>query len=653
MKQITLMLMLILSIKGFSQENYNSEAYRVTLSDIEAKTFAKDSTANALVIYEEGKTYVDKNDFDLKTEEKHKIKILNREGFDQATVKIYLYNNSSNSEKVDKIIATTYNKIGDEVIKTKLDEKNIFKEKYDENYTLIKFTLPNIKEGSVITYSYTTTSPFMFKYHSWNFQADIPKLYSEYNTSIPGFWIYHIKLVGGKKLTTNSADIEKTCLQLYRGAEADCLVSVYAMKDIPAFIEEDYMTSKTNYLARVEYELETFKSPDGSTKHYTKSWKDVDKEFRTDKEIGKQLKKSINLEDFLSSEIINEKNYLKKAQTIYKYIQNTYTWNGDYKIFKDVSIKNLLKNKSGNVSSINILLHNMLKEANIEVKPILLSTRSNGLPTTIFPVLYDFNYLIVQASIDDKTYLLDATDSYLNFGQIPFRCLNQKGRLLDFKKGSEWIDIEPNKSSNIFYQASLHFDESNALIGTINSKKTGYHALNEKKDYYSNQNEYLEKLENNFPYIEISGFEVTTDIEEDEDFRESYNIEYNIDNAGGKVYLNPFFVKFFKENPFKLQERTYPIDFGYNDSYYYLFKIELNDNYEVIEIPKAQNIVLPNNTGQILFSTQKIGNTLNLTLKFDFKESIYAAGYYPYLKEYMSKIVDIQNNTIILIKKSN
>ena len=149
-------------------------------------------------------------------------------------------------------------------------------------------------------------------------------------------------------------------------------------------------------------------------------------------------------------------------------------------------------------SSINILLHNALRESGIDVKPILISTRNNGFPTTIFPVIYDYNYLIVQATINDKTYLLDATDSHLNFGDIPFKCLNQFGRLLDFKNGSDWVDLKPSTPSNILYQANLKFNEDNALVGTVKSKRTGYPAYYKKKAYYSNSDDYLDKLENNF-----------------------------------------------------------------------------------------------------------------------------------------------------------
>ncbi len=654
MKQHLLTILLLLSILfTYSQENDKKQTYRVSLSDLKMTSYDKDSTANALVLYEKGNSYVDKNDYDLRTEEKHKIKILTKEGFENANVTIYLYKSDNNKfEKVENIMASTYNLIDGEVITTKIDKSNIYREKYDENHTLVKFALPNIKEGSVITYSYTLISPFMFKYKGWEFQGNIPKLYSEYCTSIPGNWLYNIKLVGSEKLSTNTSEIKKNCLEMFNGASADCGNNVYAMKDIPAFTIEDYMTTKSNYLARIEYELKTFRGMDGRITNYTKTWKDVDKELRTDKELGKQLLKSIKLEDYLSSKIINETNTLKKAQAIYNYVQKNYTWNGDYKIFKDVSIKDLTKNKSGNVSSINILLHNLLKESGINVNPVLLSTRNNGFATTIYPVISDFNYLIVQVSIEGKTYLLDATDNYLSFGDIPFRCLNQDGRLLDFDNGSKWINVKSNTKTSTLYNVNLNLDIDNNFTGTVKTKRTGYHALNTKKKYFSNENTYLETLTNNSPFIEIFNHETTVDDITSPDFSESYNIEYTPDNTGDILYLNPFFTKFFSENPFKLQERTYPIDFGYKDTYFYMFTLKFDASYNIIEQPENIILSLPNNVGLLSFSTKVLGNSVNVLMKIDFKEAIYPAEYYPYLKEFMRKIVAIQTNSIIALKKN-
>ncbi|GAA3569282.1 transglutaminase domain-containing protein [Snuella lapsa] len=651
MKQNHLFLLLLFtSLSVFSQTNNKEASYRTNLKELNMKVYEKDSTANALVLYEYGNSYVDQRDYDLITEKKFKIKLLNREGFDNATVTVHLYNNERRSEKIEEIIATTYSLVNGNVETTKLSKENIFKERYNENYTLVKFTLPNIKEGSVITYSYKLISPFMYKYHGWEFQGDIPKLYSEYNTSIPANWTYNIKLVGAKKLTTNTSDIKKNCLSVSGGGHSDCAISKYVMKDIPAFIEEDYMTSESNYLSRIDYELMTFKGFDGSIYNYTKTWEAVDKELKTDPNIGKQLYKSISVEDLLSKTIIDEQDELKKANAIYKYVQEEYTWNEEYKIFKDVSVKDLIKNKSGNISSINILLHNLLKSCKINVKPVLLSTRENGLPTKIYPVISDFNYLIVQATINDKTYLLDATDKFLSFGQIPFKCLNQYGRLLDLKNGSKWIDIKPEKSSAVQYKATLSLNKTGNITGTVTSKRTDYYALKHKKSFKNEEN-YLKNLEDNNPNIEITNHNVTRN-ESHPDFLENYDVKYLYDNAGNNIYINPFFIKLFKENPFKLQERTYPIDFGYESTYYYIMHIDYDEGYTVLEKPKDLNIALPNNTGQFIFSSTISNNSLNMLMRISIKESLFPSEYYPYLKAFFNKIIESQNNSVIVLQKT-
>ena len=63
MKKLVTLFLLLFSIVCFSQEKYNSENYRTSLDDIKYTTFSKDSTANALVIYEQGKSYVDRSEY--------------------------------------------------------------------------------------------------------------------------------------------------------------------------------------------------------------------------------------------------------------------------------------------------------------------------------------------------------------------------------------------------------------------------------------------------------------------------------------------------------------------------------------------------------------------------------------------------------------
>ncbi|WP_186826882.1 DUF3857 domain-containing protein [Seonamhaeicola algicola] len=650
-KFYTITFFLIGSFLSFSQTENNKANFQVSLSDLEMKNFEKDTTANAVVLYEYGNSFVNPHSFKLQTEEKHKIKILNKAGFKNAKISIHLYKKDNfNTETYKDINATTYNLENGKITTTNLDKKDIYKEEIDENNTLIKFTLPNLKEGSVITYSFTKTSPFMFNFYPWNFQSDIPKLYSEYNTSIPANWKYHIKLVGGKKLSTNENSVKKDCLRAGNGGVSSCFVSKYTMENIPAFIEEDYMTTKYNYLARIEYELESFAAFDGYRHDYTKSWKDVDKELKSKKTIGKQISKSIKVNEILPLNIQNESDLLKKAQAIYSYMQNNYTWNGEFRVFNDVSIKDLLKKRSGNATAINILLKIFLEESGINTQPILLSTRNNGFASKTIPVISEFNYFIVQASINNKTYLLDATDDYLTFGQLPYRCLNHYARLLDFENGSKWIDI-PLNQSNIQYAVVLNLTNTDSIKGKAKSRRTGYHALKSRKSYFKNEDAYIEDIQNNFPYIEITNHKVTSKNKNSDNFIEEFDLEYENNLTSQNLYINPFIINFFDKNPFKLQERTYPIDFGYKSTFFYSFKINIPDNYELIEKPKNTNLILPNKEGQVLMSSVLLNNTLNITFKLNFNQALYPPEYYPYLKKLMSKVVEIQTNSFVVLRK--
>ena len=89
--------------------------------------------------------------------------------------------------------------------------------------------------------------------------------------------------------------------------------------------------------------------------------------------------------------------------------------------------KRSFERRSGGVDVINLSLYNSLQAAGIECYIMAIATRENGLPTKLYPVTRDFNYIIVTTVLDGERYFLDATDKFMPFGQIPMRCLNGEG----------------------------------------------------------------------------------------------------------------------------------------------------------------------------------------------------------------------------------
>lgn len=642
-----LIIALLTSFLGFTQ-GFNA-AMPVSKSDLELTTYAKDSTANALVIYDHGNSFVDDKTFWLRVQVQQKIKILRTEGISRGEFEVKLYKGKSTKEKIKKIRGTTYNLENGEIVKTQLTPDAIFEEE-NEKFTRVKFVLPNVKVGSVITVSYETQSRFMAKYQPWYFQGADPVLYSEYNTSIPGNYEYHVKLVGSIPLDTNDTKLDKNCIVGAGNASADCVVAKYIMKNIPAYKPEDFTTTALNYTARIEYELSVIKGFDGSVDKMTKTWKYVDKELKTDNDFGRQISKKSLVKKVLPESISAMDNKLEKAHAIYSFVLDNYKWNGKSERY-DVSVKDLVDDKVGSVFEINLLLENLLTNEGFKVFPILMSTRGNGFATKIYPVLTDFNYLILKTTIDDKPYFLDATNRYLAFGELPFRALNQYGRLIDFEDGSYWEDVIVEDFSYRVHRVELNPFADDQFSGVIESKFTGYHSHSPKQKYDENPTEYLEKKINNYTDITIDNHDVLDFDKTNPEFNEKVDITIEPEFIGNKIYLNPFIIKFFEENPFKLQERTYPIDFGYKDIYSYSMKINLNDNIAVLEIPGAVKHTLPNKAGSLLLNIEHKDNELILYFRVKFNQAIYAPEFYDYLKTFMDKVVELQNNTVIVLEK--
>ncbi|WP_299117898.1 DUF3857 domain-containing protein [uncultured Winogradskyella sp.] len=647
MKRLCFWILILLSFVSFSQDD--DQKFKITRSDLEISVYDKDSTANAFVMHEKGISFVENKSFKLVTIIRRKVKILNKNGFNKANIEIPIFGNKNGSEGVGNIKGSTYNIENGIITKTSLKKSEIYVDNKG-GFSVVKFPMPNVQEGCVIEYSYTITSPFMFKFKEWYFQEDIPKLYSEYITSIPGNYEYNIKLVGFLDFDSKESEIDNACLTTRAGGKASCAVTKYVMKDIPAFIEESYITSPNNYLSRLDFELKKTKSFYGKTTNITKTWKSAEKEFKSSNFFGKQSNKKKVTSNILPDSIKLLDKSIEKAKDIYEYVINNYRWNGTY-YNGNSTIREVKKDKTGNVFSINLLLKNILESQGFDTKPVLLSTRKNGFATKLYPVISDFNYLVINLKLNNESYLLDATDSYLPFGELPFRCLNGYGRQFDFKNGSNWIDIEAPNYSIHQYKFKLELAEDNTFFGNINSKTTGYPSHNTRRAFFDNPENYYASYREENPIIDINKHEVLTKQKNDLSFEELIEINHQPDIIDNKIYFNPFLIKFFDENPFKLEQRTYPVDFGYKDIYQYSMEIDLKNHLKIVETPDTVNIALPNKTGSAIFSTAAKNNKLTIFFKIKFDKAIYEPEYYEALKSFMSKIVEIQNNTVIILEK--
>lgn len=622
---------------------------RTTIDELKMTIYDKDSTAAAVVLYEHANVYLDQNnDYNTRTDFYFRIKILNKSAFDQANISIDLYK----KKEIKNIKAITYNlsEIG-AIVTTSLSKDKIFKVEETKNWTTHRFTMPNIKEGSVIEYSYSIISLYL-GINDWYFQSDIPKIKSEFDAAILGNYKYNIRIVGFFKLDKDETSIDKECVYIDGLGQGACAIYSYGMNDIPAFKEEDYMLSKKNYISHLSFDLKSYTSSRGVIENYTTTWKQADKKL---KKIffNNQTSKKNFFKRRIPENILTIENKLEKAKNIYTFIQNHYTWNDKYWNSEDEEVKDAFNDKTGTAGEINLSLYNALQAADIDADLVILSTRNHGLPTTLFPVIFDFNYVIIKVIINKKEYYLDATDKFLPFGQVPFRTLNGQARVINYKKKSNWTVLKPKYRSSKNITAKLVLNDDGDFVGNLLIKRQGYLAeLQRKKLKKLGNDNYIEEFEDENPDVEVEDYKPLFQDKLDKPLQETIKVNILMDDGlSEKIRINPFFFDRLKENPFKLKERNYPVDFGYAKKSNFLVNLEIPDNYKVTQLPKEVAIALPNKGGSFILKTISKGNIINIYSRVNISKSYYTSEEYFALKEFFNQIVIAENSYITIEKK--
>ncbi len=618
-----------------------------------------DSNASAVVLREFGTASVriDDNYGNLYIDFQYhvRIKIFNKNGFGHANIVIPQRTYNDKEDLIQELEASTINYLDGQMVFTELDKKKIFREKKNKYITLTKFTMPNLAEGSIIEYSYRLHSPSIFNFRSWEFQSDIPKLHSEYVAFIPALYNYNVSLRGAQKLTSSNAEISRECLRI-AGNAIDCSKMTYIMKNIPALIEEDYMTAASNFRSAINFELSDYMMLNGAKKSITKEWKDIDYELIRDKSFGTQIKRKDVFTPILPEILKNTTDQLSQAKAIYGFIKKSIKENGFIGLYSENTVKKAMETHSGNTGDINLALIAALNAAAIDAEALILSTRANGLVSTVFPVISDFNYVVAKVNIAGQTYLLDASEPLMPFGLLPLHCINGQGRVIPLKKPSYWYDLKASQKETTRYNLNADLGKDGKLKGSLTTYSIGYAAYNKRKKIAAagSVDEFVEKLDESMPKISILKHEINNLDSIENPLIERYEIEMpifeNINND--PLFFNPFFIERISRNPFNLNERTYPVDLGSKTEVRVAIAIKLPENYALAEQPKALSMSLADSGGRYLCNTALEENVLMFNQLIQFNKPIYDPAEYLSLKEFYSRIIQLQKTDIILKRQS-
>jgi transglutaminase-like putative cysteine protease len=650
MKLIKYFVILILSSQvSIKAQELSREFGKPGKAEADFVSYAPDKSAEAVVLFDIGKSYFENadNSFNVVYEKATRIKIFSDAGLKWAEVEIPYYQEGGIYEQVYEIEAYTYNPFGEAFQITKLNIATSHDEKLNEFWFVKKFALPDVKAGSIIEYRYKIRSQYKFNLRDWAFQSRIPTIYSEYEVKMIPFYEYAWLLQGASKFDIMTSHEDEEIPRRFGSVDFKDMVHKYIMKNVPAFNDEEYITSINDYLIKLDFQLSRVISTDGRSTKIVTTWPDLIKDLLKDEDVTKFAKKCENLTTKLfSPDSLLKKSQKEKFDFILNYVKANFNWNKSNGKYASKSPNDLLKDKFGNAADLNLLVVGLLNASGIEAYPLFLSTRDNGKIKFDYPYVQSFNYVIIDAIIDGKSILTDATEILCPNDRIPSRCLNDKGLLI--KAGTvEWVSLQSSIPSEI--QTSFSID-SIGINSRANTQITAseYDALRYRNIYGGDKKKIAERGNVNEYTVDEPSITVINQSAKDQPYVMKFSTTYKTEMIGNKIYLAPFLDEPLTENPLKQNSRSYSIDMSYPVKRSFTSAIAIPAGYRVDFVPEDHKIL--NDLFELNYNVKSDEKTINISFNYTFKKSVYQAKDYAGLKYYFKDIIKKGNEKVVLVR---
>jgi Transglutaminase-like superfamily len=640
--------------------------------DVSSATFTPsvytlDSSANAVILFDKGHVSFDRAarngyGFSIVFERHTRIRLLHKNAFGLATVILARSKKVGAGMEIGNMKGATYNLEDGNVVVSNVDKSSIFKEE-NGDYVLEKMALPNVKEGSVIEYSYRIVYPGFGYMPSWEFQGEYPILWSEYDIMIPTALEYIVERQGYLKFAIDSSRYTTMILPInipsggiygaynstWRG---EAVERTWAIQDAPPLAKrEAYITTLKNYISKIEFQLSAIHLP-GAYRNLITNWDVLVDELMKSEKFGEPLTDRNHwMTDECKKISGTDNTSIEAAQKIYHYVRDQFECSGAEGIYLSQPLKKTWEDKKGNVADINLLLTALYQHQGFDAAPVILSSRSHGRAFEDYPLLKDYNYVITRMTAGDQTWLLDASKNNIGFGRLPELCYNGSGRIID--AAHQVIPLRPDsltekKSTVVVLNNGDSMDYSgsfNHIAGTFESMELRSRLKRIKpEDFF----ESLRKGLASNKTMEDGGIDSLDNLEEP--VRWHYNMKY--DFSSPTVYFNPIMHERTTTNPFNAPERHYPVEMPYCIDYSYVINMDIPKDYAVSEIPRSEKVLLDSGySGMFEYLVEKDTAAIRMHFRLQIKKTYFGVDEYQGLRDFFAFIIRKEKEQFVFKKK--
>ena len=200
---------------------------------------------------------------------------------------------------------------------------------------------------------------------------------------------------------------------------------------------------------------------------------------------------------------------------------------------------------------------------------------------------------------------------------------------------------------------NVTLSDEGSIEGKCREQYTNHNAMIMRGNYYeTNEEAFLEELEKLRDDVEVSDFSIKNGDDVSKPIMETYGFfrEDAAEIIADKIYFSPLFHMAKSENPFKLEKREYPVDFGYPWEDKCNVNIEIPEGYAVESIPEPVSMVLPENLGAFKYNIIASGNQVRVATSVRINTAVISTLAYTSLKEFYKLMIEKQTERVVLKK---
>jgi len=343
----------------------------------------------------------------------------------------------------------------------------------------------------------------------------------------------------------------------------------------------------------------------------------------------------------------------EKAAAILKFVQKNYTWNNNYTVGSEEGkgIKELISTRVGSSGEINLLMVLLMRSADLDAQPIVLSTIRRGLLLDHSPSLNQLNYSLAFLEIDGKPMIYDATSKMTLPNLIRPSALNYNGYIMTEKEAKKINIFCPGKSQT-YLTVDAKLNPDGTFAGNFSDRDTQLYAMMNNESYTEDKNEYQNtsyKERYKFPYTNIK-----TELLDNNDFQTSFDFDSDsfVDGIGGKLVFNPLLFLYNKSHEFdQTDERRSPIELYTGYDKIKKVTITLPEGYTFENVPKSKKFRTEDNAIQYVYKVTQEGNKLTVETTTTVEDPVYPKEYYPAFKQIFDNITKMEGQVVTAVKK--